>query len=155
MPEVIRAHKAEGSGNIPAEIPERVDHEAVLAFIHAFMSEGLTITDAALKVGVTDRTVRNWRASEWWPTAMLAAEAQLRDEYLGAALSTLLAATRGGSVKAATALATHIITLNRHAPVRKGPLDRRHGVAAIPSAGGVQTMPDADLRRLVNQGEDE
>lgn len=95
---------AETSGNVP----ERIDRDQVVEFILLTMREGLSYKEAAEKIGVSDRTTRNWRASPWWPTAMLAAEAAMRDEYTAAGLACLYAEARAGNWKAADALVKHM-----------------------------------------------
>lgn len=133
-------------------LPTRVDATAVLRFIELWMRDGLTISEAAEIAGVTDRTVRNWRASDWWPSAMMMAEAQLRDEMLGAAMSALYKSAREGNVKAAAALANTLISLQKAAPVRAPGvgMDRRHGVASLgpTTAKRMEDLSDEELRQL-------
>jgi predicted ArsR family transcriptional regulator len=53
------------------------------------LMSGASATDVANSLGVTDRTIRNWRASEDWQRVKQLIEASSLEEYYGLALTSL------------------------------------------------------------------
>lgn len=141
----------ETSGNLrnaDAPISDRVDQEKVLEFIFLTTRDGLSITEACQIVGISDRTARNWRASEWWPTAMMIAESHLRDEYLHTGLRALNEAAKEGNTKAAAALVACILKM-QSAP-RLAPPESPNTIPT--SSASLADTTDEELRALAAKG---
>jgi transposase-like protein len=123
--------QAETSGNLasPSDaLPARIDREKVFEFLELTLRGGHSYKEAAEIVGITDRTARNWRNSEWWGLARAEAESAMRDEYMSLGLSTLADAARAGNWKAADALLKHVASKSTAAgPSRStGPVADRY-----------------------------
>jgi len=69
--------------NLPAELGEPPAEWVRAATL---LTEGRTYRETADELGVTERTLRNWRHSYQWPAAVAAAESEVRRTLLGAAL---------------------------------------------------------------------
>lgn len=66
----------------------------------ALMMGGATAVDAAQAVGVTDRTIRNWRDSDEWPRIKEIVQVAMLDEFYGMALNGLRALLAEGDKQA-------------------------------------------------------
>lgn len=121
---------AETSGNLASSsdtLPTRIDREKVFEFLELTLRGGHSYKEAADIVGITDRTARNWRNSEWWGLARAEAESAMRDEYMSLGLSTLADAARNGNWKAADALLKHVAGKTPAGPSRStGPVADRY-----------------------------
>jgi hypothetical protein len=53
------------------------------------LMKGSTVAQAGALAGVTERTVRSWRAQPWWGQVRMLVESEVRDELLGASLEVL------------------------------------------------------------------
>jgi hypothetical protein len=118
------------------------------------IKQGHPFKTVAERVGVTERTLFNWRRSDWWDLAAMQVEADLADEYLGVALESLAAEARAGDVRAADALARAILTARRLPRVvgtsQTNP-NPRAGARAVVGAATAREVSDADLYAAIGE----